>query len=249
VLLERGEADRLLGLCDDLRQRSERTATLTAVRALAATLKGDMAQMRRLADPERWLTALHPALPEGFDAALAAELEAHPALAPLPSTKATQGEGRRLSKLQDIGGPLAQELLGVVRRAVSDYIAAHADLAALGYRNLGRLQIESWALISGPDAHEAWHIHPSASISGVYYVTTPANRAADPDASSIEFGPLSTLTAVDLTDWPRERIQPQPGLLLLFPSHMAHRTWPSGSDRPRISVAFDAVVVRDADAA
>ncbi len=34
---------------------------------------------------------------------------------------------------------------------------------------------------------------------------------------------------------------PEPGLLVIFPAWYAHRTWPTGKDSERISVAFNAI--------
>ena len=37
------------------------------------------------------------------------------------------------------------------------------------------------------------------------------------------------------------RVRPEPGLMVLFPSYVFHRTIPFQSDQTRISVAFDVV--------
>jgi uncharacterized protein (TIGR02466 family) len=246
VLLARGETAPLSELCERFSPHSQRLSAIVAVKALAAALAGDWSETLRLADPERWVTEIEVDLPSDFESALAAELASHPALVTLPSTKATRGEGRRLNHVQSHGGPLAQQLLHRIRKAIADYVAAHPQLIALGYPGPDRCTLECWALISGPDAHEDWHIHPSGTISGVFYVTAPADPALEPRAGAIEFGPLPYSPEAESLTWPRRLIQPKPGRMLLFPSHLAHRTWPSAADAPRICVAFDAVATLDA---
>jgi uncharacterized protein (TIGR02466 family) len=135
-----------------------------------------------------------------------------------------------------------QQLVGEMRRAITVYAAEHPQLASLGYGDLTRLELNAWALICGADAHETWHIHPGGALSGVFYVAAPDDGSGDPRSGTIEFGPLLLAPDSDSLEWPRRVVRPEPGLMLLFPSHMAHRTWPSGAESPRICVAFDAVI-------
>jgi Putative 2OG-Fe(II) oxygenase len=59
-------------------------------------------------------------------------------------------------------------------------------------------------------------------------------------AGMIEFGPCPFAQADEEKLRPyRWRIRPEPGLLLLFPSYLTHRTWPTGKPEHRICVAFD----------
>jgi uncharacterized protein (TIGR02466 family) len=91
--------------------------------------------------------------------------------------------------------------------------------------------------------HESWHIHPDGWISGVYYVAVPEGSPGDDRAGAIELGPMPFGTDARLSAWPRSRVAPLPGQLLMFPSYYGHRTWPTGRDEPRVCVAFDVVPV------
>ncbi|MEN9223716.1 MAG: tetratricopeptide repeat protein [Thermostichus sp. BF3_bins_97] len=102
-----------------------------------------------------------------------------------------------------------------------------------------------WAVVMQSQGHQIPHVHPSASLSGVYYVQVPASLgvdAADP-SGWLEFGtyPERFPFAQQPTHPLVQKIQPQPGLLVLFPSHLWHRTIPFVGTEPRISIAFDIV--------
>ena len=71
------------------------------------------------------------------------------------------------------------------------------------------------------------HIHPSAWLSGVYYVALPSSLGADDDGTAgwIEFG--RPYWDFQIRAEPETRlIEPEEGLMLLFPSYMFHRTLP-----------------------
>ena len=113
---------------------------------------------------------------------------------------------------------------------------AHPFLA----RRPSRLGLTAWAVVMERAGHQVPHIHPSAWLSGVYYVKLPA--AVETDAAGhagwIEFGHPPEEFALNYTP-DVERVQPAEGLMLLFPSYLYHRTIPYESDETRISIAFD----------
>jgi len=240
ILLARGEADRLMTLCLRLQTANNHyAASVSAVRAVAAAVLGRTAEVAGLAGRETHLSVFELQAEPGLNGALAAELLEHRDADVLPSVKATRGDGKRISDLHDVGGPAVQRLLGLVRAEIARYLADHSDLIAGA--PAPRLRLDSWALLCGDSGHEDWHIHPSGCVSGVYYVATPEPDAAEPRAGAIGFGPLPLADDMETLSWPRWELRPQPGQMLLFPSHFGHRTWPSGSPTSRICIAFDAV--------
>src|SRR5215510_15997422 len=78
------------------------------------------------------------------------------------------------------------------------------------------------------------HIHPQAWLSGVYYASVPADIATAADrAGWIEFG--EPLADYRFTAKPELRlIQPEEGLMLLFPSYFYHRTLPFSAGGTRV---------------
>jgi uncharacterized protein (TIGR02466 family) len=242
TLLERGERDRIWALCAELRARGGWGASLPSAMALAASTPEQRATVAALVDVPRWLAATPLDVPQGFNRRLAAELLAHDSLAPLPATKATTGAGRRIDHLQRTAGPLARDLLARIEAAVADYVERRQSAVdhPMFQRPPAARVLNSWALTIHDDGHEDWHMHPSAWISGVYYVAVPnAGARSNARAGQITFGSFPFGAESADPAWPRRHVTPREGLLLIFPSYFAHRTWPTGVADPRICVAFD----------
>ena len=86
------------------------------------------------------------------------------------------------------------------------------------------------------------HLHPDAWLSGVYYPHLPSAMHSDDSAGRFEFG------EVDPDIFHRAVIEslaitPRAGTLILFPSHLFHRTHPFSGRGDRISIAFDVMRV------
>jgi len=97
-----------------------------------------------------------------------------------------------------------------------------------------------WGTVLQPGGYQDPHNHPGRILSGVYYVQFPTTLDDSSGANQgvIEFG--SPPDQVPLSVSPELRlIQPEEGMLLLFPSYFWHRTIPCFGDKPRISIAFD----------
>lgn len=80
-------------------------------------------------------------------------------------------------------------------------------------------KVSAWSVRLKKGGYHVMHNHPKGDLSGVYYLRT---------------GPGADLTLGE------ERITPQPGMLLLFPSDMPHGTTPyEGEAVTRLTIAFD----------
>ena len=244
VLLARDERARLWDICRTLRARGAWGAYVPSAMAHAATTPEQEREVAAFVDQARWFSATPLAARAGFNAALGAELLAHPSRCALPSIKATTGAGSRIDQLQLTAGPLAREVLARIGTALDEYAAqrqTQADHPLIAHRPAATA-LNAWAVVVHDDGHENWHMHPSGWISGVYYVAVPEIRSnAGESPGAIEFGPFPFWGASDVPSWPRRRVTPHAGLLLLFPSYYAHHTWPTVVAEPRICIAFDVV--------
>jgi Flp pilus assembly protein TadD len=107
-------------------------------------------------------------------------------------------------------------------------------------RNRGRSQIfEAWSVELHREGFHVNHVHPKGWVSSAYYVSVPP-EVADAQARSgwLKFGepryPTPSLR-------PEFVVQPEPGMLVLFPSYLWHGTSAILGDAPRTTIAFDAL--------
>ena len=200
-----------------------------------------------LDDPERFIMQRPLETPAGFvdmdafNAALAEHVLTHPTLTPSPVAHATR-KGRHSGEL--LADPLGP--MDTFRREIEDAFRAYrrrfAGEPAHPFIDAcpDDVAISVWGVVMDEDGHQVPHIHPAAWLSGVYYVEVPASiQTDDPDrAGWIEFGrrPDDIHARHDpaLTFF-----RPEPGLMLLFPSHFYHCTVPLTGVQRRISIAFD----------
>ncbi len=232
VLLGRGEAERLWSICVELRARGASGSWFSALTATAAAALGRDSELRVLIDPARWFSATQLPVADAFNQGLAAEL----------LTLRSSAAEIRIDRLEALGGPITQQLLGKIRTTVEAYVedrrgfVDHPLIAA----EPAAAELHSWAIFVHDHKHHGWHIHGAGWISGVYYVAVPQPEPADPGhPGAIEFGPYPFDRAEENFRALRWRLTPEPGLLLLFPSYYGHRTWPTGVTDLRISIPFD----------
>ena len=104
------------------------------------------------------------------------------------------------------------------------------------------LEAEGWININGLGGYNAPHDHPGYAWSGCYYVVVPHKKEGR--GGSIEFldpRTNSTVLAVSGADCFASKctLDPQSGLLLIFPSYLKHWVYPNEQDSDRISIAFN----------
>ena len=141
-------------------------------------------------------------------------------------------------------GPMA-ELAAIIRAEVERYQNALPDDPEHPYLGplpacLGEQELAAWATILKNQGYQHGHIHATAWLSGVYYVSLPeaVDRGDGACQGWIEFGRAPAYYAAK-HQGSIKPIQPQEGLLLLFPSYFYHRTLPFESDSERVTIAFD----------
>ncbi len=139
-------------------------------------------------------------------------------------------------------GPAAA-LEAMMRRAVSDYLVALATDSVphpFTAKPPREWRLTSWAAVLERQGNLDPHIHYDGFISGVYYCQLPAvvSDASQGQAGWFELGRLPERFQAPGAPAIRA-VQPEEGMMILFPSYFYHRTVPFETGETRISIAFD----------
>jgi tetratricopeptide (TPR) repeat protein len=247
LYLARDDAAAALEVCDTFLASHAGDTAMLAFKTIALRESGNMQEASALADVEKFLHKTQLSVPESFadadafNATLADHIRAHPSLVDAPASHATRQGKHSGELLLEPKGPMAawEAALG---RAVEHYRNGLSGEFTHPFVNSmpARYRLTAWSVVLERQGHQIAHIHPSAWLSGVYYVAVPESIAAGGEDSAgwIEFGQppehFHGKTPPELT-----LIKPQAGLLVLFPSYFYHRTIPFDAAGQRISIAFD----------
>jgi tetratricopeptide (TPR) repeat protein len=249
ALLQRGDVAAAAEASAAYLARHPGDTAMLAWRAIVMNELGEPAAARELVDFDRFVRPVRVAAPApypglaDFNAALAEHVRRHPTLVTAPARHATRFGKHSGELLAEPKGPVAQ-LETAIRGAVEGYMRSLP--AASGHpfidRRPRRFGLSAWGVILDRQGHQVPHIHPSAWLSGVYYVRLPEviGQAGQGSAGWIEFG--RPPEHFHCTAEPELRaLRPEPGQMFLFPSYFYHRTVPfeSADTDARISIAFD----------
>ncbi|MGB5591168.1 MAG: sulfotransferase [Gammaproteobacteria bacterium] len=219
--------------------------------ASAAHEDGDDEARNILMDYQGLMAERQCACPPGYDdldafnRALVKQVINHPTLLWEPVSKSTR-KGSQTGELAGSDGPLAA-LEAMVRDAMSTYLASIESCSEHPYLSTAPEQwkLTMWATVLDQGGHQAAHVHPTGWLSGVYYAAVPEAGPESPaDAGWIEFGQAPDEFHLQRPASVR-RLEPVPGLMLLFPSYFYHRTLPFTGAGKRVSIAFDLMPVQE----
>ncbi len=141
------------------------------------------------------------------------------------------------------------EFCGVAGRTLIAHMLEMADEAtARVFKEYGHpvrklaWTLYAWANVNRTGHFNRMHTHPGATWSGTYYVD--AGTAGDPSAEPAPlhlFDPCQGRANTFLTGIVPSSftIRPEAGLMVLFPSYLAHMVFPQTRAAPRISIAFN----------
>jgi Flp pilus assembly protein TadD len=247
ALLRGGDPAAALSASEEYLRQSPANRKPLAYKAAALVELGRRDEAAQLLDFERLLLQHRPVpaaggmTPAEFRARLAERLRSHPDLRFEPAGKSTVG-GHQTGELLEPADPLMARLGEVIRGGVEAYMQhLRTHLPEHPYTaSLPRTwKLGTWAVVLHSQGHQGPHFHPDGYISGVYYISLPADMGqAGREAGAIEFG--RTDSEFGGTQPPMvATVTPEEGLMLLFPSYLYHRTLPFRSAESRISVAFD----------
>ncbi len=246
-LMRTGDAEAVIALTDRLAAQGIGHARLFAARMLAFARLGRIEEAHATINLPgfRYRQPLVP--PPGwadigtFNAALVEELKTHPGLRYERHGTASHSTWR-IDALATGAAPIARALLTRIAETAERHIASLADRAHpwLAARPADGV-LRSWCVITEGEGFEQWHAHPFGWMSGVYYAQVPDAVVTGSDARGcIAFGLPDGLTGAAMAArFGADLVRPQPGLLMLFPSHSYHRTFPHGAADRRICVSFD----------
>lgn len=115
-----------------------------------------------------------------------------------------------------------------------------------------RWSLQAWANINRFGDYHDYHNHPHAYLSGTYYVRVPTEVERLETRSDVRPGRLTlydprasaNMTAIKGDPYvdPEYTIDPEPGLILLWPAFVNHFVHPNLSRQPRLSVSFNVML-------
>ncbi|HEX2792962.1 MAG TPA: tetratricopeptide repeat protein [Croceicoccus sp.] len=240
-LIRSGEAAQALEVCQRMLAVSPSVTTPLALASVALDRMGEGEARDALIGIDRFVTVHDIDAVDGFadlaafNAALVAELAAHPSLVEEPEGLVTR-QGRQSDELADAGTPAIAALGRIARSRLAQELARLAGMAR-DHPFLRALpqdwSLTLWGTILRAGGEVGSHIHAPNWMSGVYY---PAFAEGEDGAFAI-----GTLPAeLGEPDMPHRVFRPRTGRMILFPSYLWHGTLPfAGPDR--ISFAFDMV--------
>jgi len=128
-----------------------------------------------------------------------------------------------------------------IRALTEEFLRASRDMtaAALPAGLQGEIRVQfyggCWANVLRDGGYNTIHNHPGAVWSGSYYVSVGVPTPEPRFNGWIEFQDPRPANI----HGQKERICPEPGLLILFPSWLNHYVNPFRGDGERISIAFN----------
>jgi tetratricopeptide (TPR) repeat protein len=215
---------------------------------LALAALGMVEEARGAQGLEEFLYQTEPAPPEAwtlqdFNQALAAEIHGH------PDTRYNR-YGSASAHTWRIDEPVITRtrLLPALQKMIADAIEAYVHrLPAGGHPFLaGRpaaAHLRNWCVITEGDGHETWHVHQNGWLSGVYYIHVQDHiEHGQGKEGCLAFGlPEEIVGDEAARQFGEVLCRPRSGLLMLFPSHTYHRTYPHYGPGRRICFAFDVI--------
>lgn len=208
----------------------------------AAIWAGNSAAARALMDLDRFLSIAPVHGTDDADLPLLAEELASGLVHYERPADRTIRMGWRRNHLETGDSPLLRRMFDRLWRAGMDYIDRlpdDPDNPFLRARPSG-LILRAWSVVSGADTHHLPHLHATSWVNGVYYVEVPPVVADTQKRPGwLRVGPAASRGFTAADGWDERWIRPEPGLVVLMPSHFSHETVPLGCDGRRICVAFE----------
>jgi len=242
LMLKRGDPTAVIVLLDDLERQGVRSTLQLSCRANALGALGAHRELEEFVSPARWCSETLIGGDLVDNRRLAEIILTHPELQTSPRDRPTLGYNQRLVAVASRGEPECRAVVSAIREHVDAYVASRRDqLHPVMALMPETAVLQGWALATSGNGHEPRHIHPKSWITAVYYLRVPAMKrnGTQPPPGSIVFGPWPGEIYPRAARLPGWHIEPREGMLLIFPSFLAHSTIPSGTDELRLTVTLD----------
>ncbi|MFC3231277.1 tetratricopeptide repeat protein [Marinibaculum pumilum] len=178
---------------------------------------------------------------DAFNRTLAEAIRTHDTLRQDPEGYVTRDGAITENVLLD-GQPVFQAMEWSLRRAIAAFTGSLRSGRAHYFRRdlKRRYRMVMWGVVLDRAGHLETHMHDDSWISGAYYVSLPRfDRGPGEDhAGAIEFGrPPATYGIAP--PFPTRVVEPEEGMVVLFPAATFHRTVPFRADAARICISFN----------
>ncbi len=247
LMLQSGDYHDALTLLETVAQQSPFDQRMWAYKGLCWRMLGD--------ERDEWLNdynnTIEPFLidvPEGYAnlsqylESLKATLSLYHTTKQAPIDQTLRGGSQTHGRLLDRHDEPIQQLKHALRAPIEDYIAGlpKDDNHPFYGRNRGSYEFSaSWSIWLVKDGFHVNHIHTMGWASSSFYVDIPEYDAQQKEQKEgwIKFG--ESALGLGKTDTAQRSVQPEPGMLVLFPSYMWHGTIPYTGEADRITAPFD----------
>lgn len=163
-------------------------------------------------------------------------------------TQSNRGGWQSEKTLQTLDSETVRTLLARIHQALACMMRALDKTAAID-AGPADFEVVAWGNINRNADYNKLHFHVGGFWSGVYYASVPPGATGDQGAISFR-NPTPAALLANVIRCPAAlrkafrhelTIQPEPGMLLLFPSWLEHAVAPHLTPSERISVGFDIV--------
>jgi len=149
--------------------------------------------------------------------------------------------GSQLPSLTSIDDPVLRAVGEAVRGPVMSYIERlGVGPDPLRIRNRGGYNLFSiWSIRLASSGYHVNHVHPQGWLSSASHLRFPEPKDANDRSGWLTFGEpgLPTAPTMDAEHF----VQPQKGVMAVFPSYMWHGTVPFSGSATRLTIAADSV--------
>ena len=117
-----------------------------------------------------------------------------------------------------------------LRKLINKYILSRPFLVQMAQQKGFKEELSGWAVSLAKGGYQKRHIHPEAVVSGVLYIKLlDESRSCSQNEGNLLFS----------SSHGSRMITPKEGMVVLFPSYLAHETVPLVNDKERLCIAFN----------